>query len=363
MDKKRICWITGDYFIDVDMALVPYLQKNYKEFIIDWYVVQTVGSNIKVPDSTPTKIYQLHYRGKDPRIIWEYYKMFKDMRISHADIIYSDYVGVPYYYRVLLRMNNRVPVIHAAHNVIPYDVWPPSLTRYVNYIFKHNNFFQFFSIFTAEYFKQHYPEKSMFYCPMTLKGYGEVSTNNYIIDNNKTNLLFFGNVIANKRLDLLIEAVKELPNEFKAKLHLTIAGKCRDAEKYQSLIENETCISTYFKRIDDEEIAELFTKHQFLMLTYEAVAQSGPHMIAYNYDLPVIATDIEGFSERIIDGENGFVFRVNDKHALKDSIIKAVNLSKEDYNKMRQNLHAYAQRYFGLENVSKKYIEYFNLIM
>ena len=76
-------------------------------------------------------------------------------------------------------------------------------------------------------------------------------------------------------------------------------------------IDGCSSISTYFKRIDDCEIAELFTKHDFLMLPYEDVAQSGPHMIAYYYNLPVIASDIEGFAERVIDGENGYLFKRN----------------------------------------------------
>ena len=45
------------------------------------------------------------------------------------------------------------------------------------------------------------------------------------------------------------------------------------------------------------------------MLPYQDVAQSGPHMIAYNYNLPVIASDIEGFAERVEDGENSFLVR------------------------------------------------------
>lgn len=43
------------------------------------------------------------------------------------------------------------------------------------------------------------------------------------------------------------------------------------------------------------------------MLPYQDVAQSGPHMIAYNYNLPVIASDINGFVERVEDGKMVFI--------------------------------------------------------
>ena len=125
-----------------------------------------------------------------------------------------------------------------------------------------------FSNFTEKKKKKRYPDKSFFYCPMTLKGYGKVSTNKYKIDDSKLNLLFFGNVVLNKRLDLLIQAVKELPIETKGKVHLTIAGKCSAPQQYMEQIGNDESISAYFKRIDDCEIAELFTKHDFLVLPH-----------------------------------------------------------------------------------------------
>ena len=73
-------------------------------------------------------------------------------------------------------------------------------------------------------------------------------------------------------------------------------------------IDGDSSISVYFKRIDDCEVAEFFAKHDFLMLPYQDVAQSGPHMIAYYYNLPVIASDIEGFNERVVDVVFGFLF-------------------------------------------------------
>lgn len=218
-----------------------------------------------------------------------------------------------------------------------------------------------FSKHTAWWFATHYPQKDYFYAPMVIKDFGPVRTNNYTIDESKVNLLFFGNVVANKRLDLLIQAVKELPQDVQEHVHLNICGNCRmDKEAFLQQIGDCKSISTYFKRIPDEEIPELFTKHQFFMLPYQDVAQSGPHMIAYNYNLPVIASNIDGFAERVEDGENGFLFRVNDKESLKAAITKAAMMSTSDYQKMKDNLKTYVAENNSLETVCKKYIEYFH---
>ena len=362
MKKLKIAWITGDYFIDVDFLLVPYLKEHYKnEINISWTVIKSHNSNIQIDSRLECKIINLKHRNKDPRVIGEYYRIIKQLKDS-ADIIYSDFVGAPFYYPILLNTVKNKPIVHAAHNVIPYPVWPLLLKVYVKYVFRHNNHFQMFSKFTAEYFKEHYPDKSYFYCPMTLKGYGEVSTDNYKIDSSKLNLLFFGNVVQNKRLDLLIQAVKELPVEVKQKVHLTVAGKCNAPQLYLEQIVGDETISFFFKRIDDCEVAELFAKHDFLVLPYQDVAQSGPHMIAYYYNLPVIASDIDGFKERVVDGVNGLLFKNRSVSDLKNKIIKAINMSEEEKVGMRRKLKVFADDNFSLGKVSEKYVEYFKSI-
>lgn len=360
MAKKKILWLTADCFIDVDRLLVPYLRE-HSDYEIRWIVLQSMNG-AKVSEHKDYEILNLSYRGKDIRTFFQVNHFMKQIKASHFDLIYSDALGLMYY-TALLHAKDKSPLVHAAHNVNPYPVWPMGLRMEVKYIFSRCKNFQMFSKHTARWFKEHYPTKSFFYAPMVVKDFGKVQTDNYKVDEKKVNLLFFGNVVANKRLDLLIDAVKELPENIQNKVHLNICGNCRmNKEAFLQQIGVCKSISTNFKRIPDEEIPELFTKHQFFMLPYQDVAQSGPHMIAYNYNLPVIASDIDGFAERVEDGENGFLFRVNDKESLKAAITKAAMMSTSDYQKMKDNLKTYVAENNSLEAVSKKYIEYFDKI-
>lgn len=362
IEKKKILWITASWSYDTDKDIVPYLMQS-KIFEISWWVLIDSKSKVELSDCKGN-IFFIGGRLRNINRIYEYIKFFKKSKFHEADIVYSDELAAPFYYPTLFfYAKKRNIIVHAAHNVIPYPVWSWWLKIYVKYIFKTNQHFQMFSKFTAEYFRKHYPHKSYFYCPMTLKGYGEVSTDNYEIDSSKLNLLFFGNVVLNKRLDLLIQAVKELPLEVKRKVHLTIAGKCNTPQQYLEQIGNDESITVYFKRIDDCEIAELFTKHDFLVLPYQDVAQSGPHMIAYYYNLPVIASDIEGFKERVVDNVNGILFKSKDKDDLKAKIIKAANMSDEEKAEMKANLKRFSEDNFSLKEVSRKYIEYFNSLI
>ena len=354
-------WFTESWSYDTDKEIVPYLMKN-SGYEIKWVVIGKKGFKV---DSDKCLFIEQPYRVRDLKNICFYKSVFKSVRLNDYDLVYSSFHGFPFYYVLLyLHKNRSTKVIHAAHNVNPYPVWPLQLRMAVKLEFAFNNNFQMFSKHTARWFKEHYPKKSFFYAPMVVKDFGKVQTDNYKVDEKKVNLLFFGNVVANKRLDLLIDAVKELPDNIQNKVHLNICGNCRmNKEAFLQQIGDCKGISTYFKRIPDEEIPELFTKHQFFMLPYQDVAQSGPHMIAYNYNLPVIASDIDGFAERVEDGENGFLFRVNDKESLKAAITKAAMMSTSDYQKMQDNLKTYVAENNSLEAVSKKYIEYFNSIL
>ena len=86
-------------------------------------------------------------------------------------------------------------------------------------------------------------------------------------------------------------------------------------------------------------------------------------MIAYYYNLPVIASDIDGFKERVEDGVNGMLFKSKSADDLKEKIIKAAKMTDDEKSKMKGNLKAFAEENFGLEKVSQKYVEYFNSIM
>lgn len=365
MNKKKIIWITGDSFKDVDMLLVPYLKKQLPQMDIKWYIFCGYNSKVEFDDVQPERIFRLESRLRDLRNISEYKRIFNEINVKDADLIYSDHLGLPYYYPVLSTMVSKKRIVHAAHNVMPYPVWPASLRWYVWFLFHSFDNFQMFSKHTAKWFKEHYPKKSFFYAPMVVKDFGDVRTDNYKVDGDKVNLLFFGNVVANKRLDLLIEAVKMLPEEVKDRVHLNICGNCTKMNKQDFIdqIGDCKCISTYFRRIPDEEIPELFTKHQFFMLPYEDVAQSGPHMIAYNYNLPVIASNIDGFAERVEDGKNGFLFEPRNAESLAKAIIKAVELGEDGYGKMKENLRKYVEDNFSLEAVAPKYVEFFNKVM
>jgi glycosyltransferase involved in cell wall biosynthesis len=122
-------------------------------------------------------------------------------------------------------------------------------------------------------------------------------------------VLFFGFIRDYKGLDDLIRAAAHLPED----CLLVIAGEAYGSfDKYQNLIrETGTAgrIKLCIRYIDDREVPDFFSAADVCVLPYKTATQSGIVQIAFNFNLPVIVTDVGGLSEMVEEGETGLILR------------------------------------------------------
>lgn len=127
------------------------------------------------------------------------------------------------------------------------------------------------------------------------------------LDSSRKNLLFFGLIRDYKGLDLLIEAMGELEDDYQ----LIIAGECYGSfEKYQALIDTSPArnrIQVHNAYISDEEIPVYFSAADALILPYRSATQSGVVSVAYHYDLPMVATPVGDFPNSVGRAGTGVV--------------------------------------------------------
>lgn len=357
-ENKSIVWLTGDYFVDVDMLIVPELKKHYD---ITWIVIRTEKSQrevsfIKEIDDVVT----IKHKSLSPLCLFDYSRIIKRIKKICPDILYIDYLGMPYFFPLLIRKFDISKVIFMAHNVRPRPTWNRQYKWYYPYIFRHLRNVHVPSTHNISYIEEQYPKMKYTYIPMVVKSFGEAKEK--FSDNGIVRFLFFGHVMNNKHLDHLIEAFKALPEGDKNKSELVVYGKCATPEVYINMLDGENNIHLHFGYVPNERIPELFTNASFLVLPYDNVDQSGPSMIAFNYYLPLICSDIDGFKEIVNDGVDGFLYAKNNVSQLSNTLHKCINLSGQEYNIIKENLKKHVDNNYSLEVIAQKYCAMFDNI-
>jgi glycosyltransferase involved in cell wall biosynthesis len=131
-------------------------------------------------------------------------------------------------------------------------------------------------------------------------------------------LLFFGYVRKYKGLDVLLDAIALLRGRLD--FALLVVGEFYDDEQtYRDRIrrlELETVVTVRSEYVPNEEVKYYFSAADAVVLPYTSATQSGIAQIAYNFDLPVIASDVGGLSEVVREGETGLLVPPNDPRAL-----------------------------------------------
>jgi glycosyltransferase involved in cell wall biosynthesis len=353
--KKRICWITPDYFMAVDSSIVPQLSQYYE---IDWVVINTYNtklkSNLQRFDTLKPREYNLRYRQRDPRIIWQYFELLSSVRNADVDVVYVSFHGLPYFFPVLFLLIDINKVIYGAHNVnVPQGAVHEGLMRaYQNYMFKKIKHYHVFSKYQLSVISRLLPAKNHYYAPFVME---EPKPTNTCLPGKTIRFLFFGYIRKYKRLDLLINAFQDLYNSGFQQIELSIAGSCDNWEYYQSMITISKGIESRIEIIPDEDIPDLISSCHYLVLPYQYGTQSGVLRLAYQYNKPVIASDIDAFRQFVINGSTGFLFKSGSQDNLTAVMRDAVLTHETNYSKLRENIENYVKQELSLEQIIAKY--------
>jgi glycosyltransferase involved in cell wall biosynthesis len=137
-------------------------------------------------------------------------------------------------------------------------------------------------------------------------------------------LLFFGYVRPYKGLDVLLEALADVRTRMD--VHLMVVGEFYDDEqKYREQITRLGLASAVTLNADyvaNDRVGTYFSAADAVVLPYRSATQSGIAQIAYNFDRPVIATDVGGLGEVVLHGRTGLLVPPNDPAALAAAIRK-----------------------------------------
>ena len=142
------------------------------------------------------------------------------------------------------------------------------------------------------------------------------------VDPGKKTLLFFGLIREYKGLDILLEAFRELPEDYQ----LVVAGEPYGSfDKYQTIIDSlpgKDRVFVFPDYIRDSQVKQFFSVADVAVLPYRSATQSGISSIAYHFDVPMVVTDVGGLKGTIGARGTGIVAPEPSPEAIRTEILR-----------------------------------------
>ncbi|MDR6970497.1 glycosyltransferase [Leifsonia shinshuensis] len=148
-------------------------------------------------------------------------------------------------------------------------------------------------------------------------------------------ILFVGRVTGEKHIDVLLNAVKLLPESLDARLQIVGGG---DQLKNLQTMSETLGISDrveFLGYVSDEELRQAYTRATVFAMPSIAELQSIATMEAMASALPVVAADAMALPHLVHDGENGHLFRPGDAQDLADKLESVLTLPQEELDRLK----------------------------
>jgi D-inositol-3-phosphate glycosyltransferase len=178
------------------------------------------------------------------------------------------------------------------------------------------------------------------------------------INSNDKFLLFFGQIKAEKGLDILLSAMPLVVNNYK----LVIAGRLKEKNDihYIKMISDRKIGNrvVYLNRyISNEEKNYLFNTADIVVLPYKKIYQSAVMLTAMSNSKIIVTSDIVPNFDIIKDGENGFLFKSENIEDLARVLNYVISLDDKTKDSIKHNIYTLACKEYSWDKIAEKYFE------
>lgn len=367
--KKRIVWVTPDYFVDCDFN--PQILRGILEhFDIYWFVLLP-AFNARFSENDFDKLKNIKgltiefiyssYRQRDPRRLFFYFNLFRRSRKLNPNVTYLNCVPDPYFVPILWLFDKKKTIL-SAHDGEVNGGFDFSFITKVSFSLSYK-FFKYVCMFSpsqAAIFQKTYAEIKVYMINLALKSFGE---SNILRTNDNITFLSFGVINYSKNIELLIQAACNVYEKGYRNFNVSINGSCTNWAFYQSYIRYPDLFKCDIKIIDNAEIADLFNASHYFVQPYRHMSQSGAMKVAFNYNLPIIASNFPGFSDEIKEGVNGYLFNPGDLEDLEKVMIDCIENHHCNYALLLNRMSSYTRENYSSSVIAQKYLKMFNDIV
>jgi len=222
-------------------------------------------------------------------------------------------------------LKNKIPLIALCDNVIPHEKRFGDFFL-TNFFLKSNNRFLVMSKSVGVDICSFVEDAPVDYHPHPVYDqFGELIPKKTAIetlglDLTKKYILFFGFIRKYKGLDLLLNAMAQIPSD----VELIVAGEFYESESdYRNLVTQlsiENRVHFFADFIPQDKVNLFFSACDMVVQPYRTATQSGVAQIAYHFNKPILVTNVGGLPEVVPHNKVGYVVDVNS-----DAISSALN--------------------------------------
>lgn len=163
----------------------------------------------------------------------------------------------------------------------------------------------------------------------------------------KTELLFFGAMDDNKNPSFI-----NLLDKLNLGSNLGFSLSRVGIDITSSPIDYSSNIVRVDGFVSDSIKEQFFSNVGFIVLPYNTIRQSGVLAEAFSYGIPVIATNIEGFSPYFKNGYNGLELDVLDENKVLDLLYRVKGMTYTEYFSFCENATKTYEQYFSISSLS-----------
>ncbi|MFH0989468.1 MAG: glycosyltransferase [bacterium] len=164
------------------------------------------------------------------------------------------------------------------------------------------------------------------------KGIAKVAARQSLVLNDERIILFFGYIRRYKGLHILLDAMPIILKTMKVKL-LVVGEFYGEESLYRQQIETNGLadhVAVYSGYVPNKEVGLYFSASDVVVLPYVSATQSGIVQIAYQFDKPVIATDVGGLAEVVLNERTGFIVAPNQPEEVARAVVRFYEEGREE---------------------------------
>jgi glycosyltransferase involved in cell wall biosynthesis len=261
----------------------------------------------------------------------------------------------PSYWTLAKLLRKKCRILFVCHNVFPHEKFP--LQRFlVPAVLKNGDAFVVQSKLDERDLRS-FIEKPRYertvlptYNAFNISGLSKNQARERLgLGENEKILLFFGFIREYKGLKTLIAAMPKIKLSL-SECKLMVVGDYRSSQsktEYTELMEQTGCredILLVDGYVPDNEVEKYFAACDLVVLPYDSATQSAIAQIAYGFEKPVVATDVGGLGEVVIDGRTGYLVPPKDPDKLASAVARffAEDKGREFADNIRKEAYRYS---------------------